>query len=134
MRQLILICSAALALTACQPQPTVNSNADTGAITNNEVANVTNCGIAANTLADEKTLFAAETAYNVAANAYVNFDSQGKLPASLKAAVRPKLISAYGYLKLARGAYNASNGCQLNQYVELVKSLAGQARSLMPTQ
>lgn len=130
MRSLTLIVGlSVLGLAACQPQPGVESNSNV--TVSNSVA-VADCGVASNTLADEKTLFAAETAYNVAANAYVNFDASGKLPADIKATVRPKLMSAYGYLKLARSAYNAANGCQLKQYTDLVSQLAGQARSLMP--
>lgn len=128
MRSLILIAVAAIGLSACQPtanEPNTNSNvaiATTGS----------GCGIASNTLADEKVLFAAETAYNIPANAYVTFDATGKLPSDIKAKIRPLLIQAYNGLKLARAAYNAGDTCSLNSYANLVKTLGNQAQSLLP--
>jgi hypothetical protein len=123
---------AALSLAACQPQasdPNYNVN-NTGAIPANEVAVNDNCGITSNTLADEKALFAAETAYNVPADAYVRLMTT--LPAETRAKVRPLLIEAYKYLKLARTAYNAGDGCSLKQYSDLAKSLGDQAKAILP--
>jgi hypothetical protein len=130
MRKLILIACAAF-MAACTPststdEPNTNSNVSTN------VTQPGNCGIASNTLADEKALFAAETAYNVPAHAYVTADATGKLPASVKAQVRPLLIQAYDGLKLARAAYAAADGCSLNSYSNLVVSLGDRAKALLP--
>ena len=134
MRKLILVAIAALGLAACSPQasdPNYNVN-NTGAIVENTVATGDDCGIASNTLADEKVLFIAETAYNVPAHAYVTFDAKGQISPELKAKVRPLLISSYTYLKLARTAYNAGDGCSLKNYVDLAKAAGDQAKELLP--
>jgi hypothetical protein len=128
MRKLILgIC--ALGLIACQPNVGTN---DVATNSNTVVTNVeaTNCGITHNTLSDEKALFVAETAYNVPADAYVRLSNT--LPANVKATVRPKLIQLYNYLKLARTAYNAGDGCSLKRYSELADALGKQVSSLLP--
>lgn len=124
---------AAVGLVACSPQasdPNYNVNA-TSAV-ENTISPQADCGLASDTVLDEKALFAAETAYNVPAHAYVTFDSKGQLPPELKAKVRPILISAYTYLKLARKAYNAGDGCSLKNYTDLAKGLGDQAKGLLP--
>ncbi len=124
MRSLILV--AALALVACQPATTgepPNTNSNITAVDSG-------CGIASNTLADEKALFTAETAYNVPADAYVKLGAN--LPADKRAAVRKVLIQAYDALKLARAAYKAGDGCSLNSYVNLVNTLGTQAKTILP--
>ena len=126
MRSLILIAAAALAVAACKPQA-----ADENYNVNSSVTAPT-CGIATNTLADEKTLFSAETAYNVAADAYVRLDATGKIPANIKAAVRPKMIDAYAALKVARQAYNLGQTCNLLTAVATVKQLSSDAKALLP--
>ena len=132
MRKLILICGAALAITACQPNPAVNNNSDVIVNNNVEAPVTSDCGVASNTLADEKALFVAETAYNVAADAYVKLAST--LPTDKRASARKLLIQAYDALKLARAAYKAGDGCSLNSYVELVKTLGAQAQAILPKQ
>lgn len=92
----------------------------------------TRCGLAAGTLVDERALYAAETAYNVPANAYVTFDAAGKLSPELKGKVRPVLIKAYAALKLARSAYAAGDVCGLKGYADTVTSFATNAKALLP--
>jgi len=124
MRSLIIIVCMTFGLAACQPQSTVNSNADAGAVITNTVSG--DCGIASNTLADEKALFAAETAYNVPADAYVKLGSQ--LSADKRAAARAALMKAYEYLKLARKAYAAADGCSLKEYSDLAQAFGNEAK------
>lgn len=128
MRSITLIAIAALGLAACQPQasdPNYNVNAATPASTE-----TSDCGIASNTLADEKVLFAAETAYNIPADAYVRAMA---VPETLNArnAARPYLLKAYDYLKLARTAYKAGDGCSLQQYSDLAKQFGDQAKTIL---
>lgn len=126
MRSLILIAVASLGLAACQPQttePVTNSNV---AVT----APAGDCGLASNTIYDEKALFAAETAYNIPANAYVNLGD--RLPADRKAQAKAALIQAYDYLKLARVAYGAGDGCTLKQYSDLAQAFGNRAKGFMP--
>lgn len=130
MRSFVLIAVAALGLVACKPQA-ADQNYNINAAT--PVAELAHdCGIAANTLADEKALFAAETAYNIAADAYVRASGTGQLPAAVKAVVQPKMVQAYAALKLARQAYTLGQTCNLLKAVELTKSLATQAKTLLP--
>lgn len=129
MRTLILVACAVFGLAACQPTPqdvVTNTNTTIAAQPTHD------CGLASNTIADEKALFVAETAYNVPAHAYVTLDATGKLPASVKTAVRPKLIQLYDYLKLARTAYNAGDGCSLKNYSDLAKALGDQVNGMLP--
>lgn len=134
MRSFILIAGAALALAACQPQPSdVQTNSNV-AVSNTSIAAQSShdCGLASNTTADEKALFVAETAYNIPAHAYVTLDGTGKLPANIKVIVKPKLIQLYSYLKLARSAYNAGDGCSLKTYSDLAKALGDQVNGILP--
>ena len=131
MRKLILILGAALAVAACQPTDSVSTGN-----TNVAVANTTDagCGVTSNTLVDEKLLFTAETAYNIPADAYVRAEATGKLPADIKATVRPLLIQAYEALKLARTAYKAGDGCSLKRYADLAVLLGSKAQLALPKQ
>lgn len=90
------------------------------------------CGLAAGTLVDEKTLYGAETAYNVAAHAYVTADGTGKLPADLKARVKPMLVESYRVLGLARSAYRLGDVCDLNSYAASAKDIAERAKAFLP--
>lgn len=128
MRNILLIC-AAFGLAACQPQGDINTNSNV-AVSNDAAAS--DCGIASDTIIDEKVLFAAETAYNIPAHAYVTLDAAGKLSPEIKTAVRPQLIKAYDYLKLARTAYSAGDGCSLKQYSNLAQAFANKAKSILP--
>lgn len=132
MKHLILIAAAALGLTACQPTAPVTSNGDT--VTNQASAQpaANDCGLTKGTLLDEKALFAAETAYNVPAHAYVTFDGTGKLPANVKAVAKPLLVQAYDALKLARTAYAAGDGCSLKRYSDLAVALGNKAKGILP--
>jgi hypothetical protein len=125
MRNYILIAATIMGLAAFTPN-------DSPAVNNHVAAETASCGITSNTLADEKALFTAETAYNIPADAYVRFDAAGQLPASVKATVRPLLIKAYDALKLARAAYNAGDGCSLKRYSDLAEALGNQAKAALP--
>lgn len=90
------------------------------------------CGLAAGTLVDERTLYSAETAYNVPAHAYVTADANGRLSPELKARVRPLLVNAYEHLKLARAAYRLGDVCNLANAVAGVRNFATQASAVIP--
>jgi hypothetical protein len=124
--KLILIAMASLGLAACQPVPGATPTPNP---TPNEVSD---CGIASNTVIDEKVMIGAESAYNIAAHTYLTLDGAEKLDAEAKAKVRPMLVSAYDNLKLARTAYNAGDGCSLKNYTDLVEVFTSRARSLFP--
>lgn len=129
MRSLILI-SAAFAMVACTPTTDVQNAGDN--VLNQVVsgdASQSDCGVTSNTLADEKVLFAVETAYNVPADAYVRALGTNKLSASVKAAIQPKLVKLYDYLKLARQAYAAGDGCSLARYRDLAETLSSEVKA-----
>lgn len=128
MRNFILIAVAAIGLAACTPDD--NTHIETNS--NGAVAADTDCGLASDTTLDEKALFSAESAYNVAAHSYVTLDAQGKLSAEVKAQARPALIAAFDGLKLARQAYQAADGCSLQRYVDVVQTAAHRAKGIMP--
>lgn len=124
----------ALTLVSCgltPPPETANSN---GAATASAVANATaaSCGLAAGTLVDERALFAAETAYNVPANAYVQLDAAGRLSGDVKARARGALVEAYRLLQLARSAYRLGDVCGLANYAGAATSFANRARDILP--
>jgi hypothetical protein len=127
MRSLIVIATVALA--ACSPNvdPVSNSNVAAPVIT--PVA-ANDCGLTRTTLLDERALFAAETAYNIPADAYVNLGD--KLPAATKLQAKTALIQAYDYLLLARKAYAAADGCSLKRYSDLAVALGDKAKALLP--
>lgn len=134
MKKLTFIAAlACIGLAACQPTPTpAPSN---GTPVSEPSANVTgpaSCGLAADTLVDERVLYAAEAAYNVPAHAYVTLDGAGQLSAELKASVRPKLVEAYRLLRVARSAYKLGDVCQLNEAASAATRFANEARALLP--
>lgn len=107
--------------------------------------------IGAGTKIDEQAMFAAEAAYNVPAQAYVVADANDKLTPAVKATVKPILVDAYGYLFIARCAYNfvnfgkfqplpvgkscpanATNAAAFNAAKASVASLSSKASSLLP--
>ena len=121
---------ACLALAACQPSEPVNNNSSSGPVAT--VPSPASCGLAAGTLVDERTLYGAETAYNVPAHAYVTADATGKLPADLKARVRPLLVESYRLLQLARSAYKLGDVCGLNNYAAGARNFAERAKAILP--
>ena len=81
---------------------------------------------------DEKALIAAETAYNVPAQAYVAANRRGLLSAELKAIIKPKMIMAKSALDIAREAYRVGDAATLADQVRAVQRLASEARALIP--
>jgi hypothetical protein len=81
---------------------------------------------------DEKALYGAEAAYNVAAHAYVTADGTGKLTPELKAQAKPLLLQAHSALMTARSAYKLGATCDLFEAISGVKSLADQAKAILP--
>src|SRR5690606_2424338 len=61
------------------------------------------------TVLDERALFAAEAAYNVAANAYLAAGQTNVLPEARRAQAKAALEQAYQALLLARSAYAVSD-------------------------
>lgn len=88
-------------------------------------------GVASKTLADERAMYAAEAAYNVAASAYVTADSNGVLTPAIKAKVKPYLTKAYAALKVARSAYAAGNTGDFFTAVADLETAANQAKALL---
>lgn len=58
---------------------------------------------------DDKGMVALETLYNIPAHAYVTADKKGQLSASVKATLKPLLVSMYEKLKVARAAKSAAD-------------------------
>lgn len=84
------------------------------------------------TLIDEKAMYAAEAAYNLAAEAYITADAVGALAPDTKAKVKPIFAKAYEALKAARTAYSLSNAASFYEQTALVKQLANEAKALIP--
>ena len=129
MRKILLASALSLGLFACtnsgEPPATPTSSPITNPVT-------AVCSLTANSVRDEQALYAAETAYNIPAHSYVTLDAAGKLSPSLKAAVKPKLQSAYLYLLAARSAYKAGDTCDFYAATEAAKIVANEVRSLLP--
>ena len=94
--------------------------------------NPNNCGLASATLVDEKALYATETAYNIAANAYVVSDSKHLLSVNTKASVKSQLLYAYKALKLARAAYAIGDKCGFLAQANAVATFTDQAKAFLP--
>ena len=77
-------------------------------------------------------MYAAEAAYNAPAAAYVDADAKGLLTPAVKAAVKPKLVDAFGWLKKARLFYAARDATGFCGSTASLKSLAAAALALLP--
>lgn len=115
----LLILAAAFALTAC--------GATTGTLTPGAPIVSTQP-----TLADERALFAAEAAYNVAANAYLSADSRGQLAPAVKVSAKAGLERAYAALVLARRARDVGEAATLVEQAALALRLATDVRNSIP--
>lgn len=128
MRALILV-ACAVALAGCDRFPEVQAV---------PVASASvlcpSGGYGARTEADERTLWAAEAAYNVPANAYITLNRAGRLSAATKASVKPKLQSAAAALLSARQLYCTANTSGFYAQVAAVYTLTNQAKALLPSQ
>jgi hypothetical protein len=128
MKLFPLLLVAAMALSACSP------NAPSSAGTNAPPAAASSSGgLLSHTVADEKAMYAAEAAYNVAASAYISADTRGLLSASVKAAVKPKLQAAYAALKTLRDAYALGNTSNFSALYSNAVRLANDAKALLPS-
>lgn len=83
------------------------------------------------TLIDERALFAAEAAYNVAANAYLVADGQGVLSAPVKAQAKGFLGQAYAALRLARSAYTVGDARSYAAQVAAVLEMTSRASAMV---
>lgn len=128
MKKVILAGLACLALAACQtgttPDPANSSAAPTPAAS----ASVATGACELSTTA----MYGAEALYNAPAAAYVSADAKGQLSASVKAAVKPKLVSAYDWLKKARLFYSARDAVGFCGAKASLKSFADAASALLP--
>lgn len=84
------------------------------------------------TLLDERILFGAEAAYNVAASAYLSADSRGQLSPSVKATARAALTKSYDALLLARQAHAAGEASTFTAQAAAALAFASEARALIP--
>lgn len=117
MKRLLIAAAAALALasagamTACAPiEPPFST---------------------AQTTMDEKGMFALESAYNVAATAYLAAVDTGALTGARKDQARQYLQNAYGALGNARTAYAIGNAANFNAHAAYVISSTRQASDLI---
>lgn len=118
--------AAALALAACAHNPGPSgpgSGSGPGATVDPPTS--------ASEVLDERALFAAEAAYNVAATAYVAADSRDVLPPAVAARAQPLLAKAYVALRGARVAYAASDALNFAAFAREATTLATQARVLI---
>lgn len=83
------------------------------------------------TLADERALYGAESAYSVAANLYLETEGAGLLSTATKAQAKSGLASAYAALLLARKAYAVGDAASLGKQIAASVSLANSARDLV---
>lgn len=129
MKRMIIMAAACLALAACQtgttPEP---ANSGAVAPTPTASASVATGACELSTTA----MYAAEAAYNAPAAAYVSADAKGQLSASVKAAVKPKLVDAYEWLKKARLFYRARDAVGFCGSTASLNSVAGAALALLP--
>jgi hypothetical protein len=84
------------------------------------------------TLADQKAMYAAEASYNIPAQAYLSANSRGLINADLKATLKPKLQTAYQWLKGARAAYKICNRDSLMDYQRALATFEAEIQPLIP--
>lgn len=80
----------------------------------------------------QKALYAAETAYNVPAQAYVALDARGALPADLKARAKPVLLAAYSALLAARKAAKLGDSAGVIANAKTAQAQADTAAAILP--
>lgn len=120
-KTLILALCGALCLAGCATLPPPTGSAGPPPIVSTQ-----------GTLVDERALFAAEAAYNVAAHAYLTADDRGQLPAGVRATARDALIKSFDALEVARRAYAAGDAPTFAAQAAAVIALAADARRLIP--
>lgn len=84
------------------------------------------------TLVDEKALYTAEAAYNIAASAYIAADTADLMKPEIKAKVKPLMVKAYAALLSARDAYLLLNASAFSEQVSLALKLSKEAAALIP--
>lgn len=83
------------------------------------------------TVLDERALFTAEAAYNVAATAYLAAAGRDQLPAAAKAQARAVLVRSYDALKLARSAYAVGDAATFAAQISAATAFATHARAVL---
>lgn len=134
MKRMLILAAACLSLAACQnggtPAPAPSSgNAVVEASSASPSPAVATGACELSTTA----MYAAEAAYNAPAAAYVAADSRGVLSPALKTRVKPMLTEAYEWLKKARLFYRARDAVGFCGSSASLKSVAGQALALLPS-
>lgn len=112
----IMILLAAFSINAC----TANQVLESAPI----IGNV--CAAAQGTLVDEKVVFAAETIYNIPAQAYVSALNSGKITPELKAVLKPLLVKLNAYrnaVKAAKGTVNCDFNAMKSLQVQIIQLL-----------
>jgi hypothetical protein len=84
------------------------------------------------TTADQKAMWAAEAAYNIPSSAYISANSRGLVSPELKATLKPKLVTAYEWLKGARAAYKICNRDSLMDYKRALETFEAEISPLIP--
>lgn len=120
MKRLILFGAAALALAACTPGAVATYNPGVTTIVSTQ-----------ETLIDERALFAAEAAYNVAATAYLTAVDNGQLEGARKASSKAVLVRSYEALLAARQARSVGEASTFTTQAAAALSLAQQVTALL---
>lgn len=116
MKRLMIAAAAALALSACATTAPINAPVP----------------IAQSQVLDERALIAAESAYNVAGEAYLTAYRRNLLPADLQPRIRELLVDSFDAILLAREAYRLGNAATFTDQVAIASRLAGEAQRLIP--
>lgn len=119
MKRILTLACMALALAACGTIRTAHDLATTP--------------VCEGRVIDEKLWYAAEAAYNVPAQAYVEANSRALVSPALKAKVKPILQNMYEVLKTARLAYRACDAASLQAKVTALEKLRDQVMPLIPS-
>lgn len=117
MKRLMLAVAASLALSGCGAGFMLG--ADPVPIVQNHVL-------------DERALIAAETAYNIAGEAYLTAHRRNLIPVDIQPQARDLLVRSFDALLLARQAYAVGNATTFAEQVAIASRLAAEAKRLIP--
>lgn len=84
------------------------------------------------TAIDDKAMLAAETVYNIPANAYVTLNNAGKLSADVKATAKPLLIKLAALLGDVRTAYSVGDACTFTAKIAAMQEIKAQVQAALP--
>jgi hypothetical protein len=121
------IAAAMLSMAACDKVGNIGNVGSTPTPTASSTG-----GVLSGTILDDRAMAGAEILYNVPANAYVAADKQKLISPTLKATLKPLMVSLYDRLGDVRAAYKLGDAPGFNAKLEALKDLSARVKLLIP--